>query len=408
MLVAACGANNHGPVHVAAPPQESGAQAFVEAERRILAEVAAVDARFEARTFAPASDADLRKAGMQLIFEEDTQAAVVGGRIDPFSFGARARALDRAASMVPVRALPARAAGDLDRPALERELLLRLLASESARAHDEASLPRGATELVRGLVSTWSAVGSPARDAWLARRLGELGASLGVATPSRAELDELDDALDPLEALLDANYTQSHAALAQLRVAIGAASPGPVAPWTAVAPALAREVGPMPATELAARLERAEIALRTSAIPPDATLARLEALATQRSRPCRLDPPASLVRALGAPPERDLACVLVRLAATGDPDLGPALHAVVAASLGAIALHGGPVTSPPPPRGTLHGTLMLERRGASRPVDAIVAGLAAAWLSRDPKPRATRWLAFGDAPLDVVWRELGP
>jgi hypothetical protein len=157
-----------------------------------------------------------------------------------------------------------------------------------------------------------------------------------------------------------------------------------------------------------ARLEAAEKTLRADAMPPEATLARVEKLVTPRPRPCRLEGAGSLVRALGAPPERDLACDVVRLAAQGDPDLPAVLHAVVAAGLEAIALHGGPVKSPPSSRGTLHGKLLLERHAASRPVDVIVAALAAAWLAPDPKARAARWIAFGDAPLDVVWRELGP
>lgn len=402
--MAGCGGR---PV-VRAPERADPVPAFIAAERRVLGDLAVVDGRLEARTRVASSEEELRKAATRLILEEDSQAAIVDGRIDVFSFDARGRALERAAKAIPAAALPERGAGEIERPALERELVLRMLDSERARAKDESSLPRGATDLVRGIVATWSPASSEVRDAWLAKRLEAVRASLGGRATSRAELDELEDALDPLEGLLDANYTQSRAAIAQLRVAIGATSPGAIASWADVWPAVAREVGGATPAEVVARLDAAEKALREGAMPPEATLARVEKLVTPRPRPCRLDGAGSIVRALGAPPERDLACDLVRVAAQGDPEVRAILHAVVAAGLEAIALHGGPVPAPPSSRGTLHGKLVLERHEASRPVDVIVAALAAAWLAPDPKARAARWLAFGDAPLDVVWRELGP
>jgi len=230
--------------HVTAPAND-GAATLIATERPILARLAVIDPRLAQRVHMDAAEADLGKAALEAILSEDAQAAVVDGRLDLFSFGARERALAKLS--VPEMDLAETSSGAIARPRLERELLVRLLDAERARVATEKNLPRSAGDLVRGIVRTWTPAArdaQPARDAWLARRLDDVDASLSAPIP-RDEQYDLEDALDPLEKEV-VNYTQSMAALTRVRVRLGAQMPAPAISWEIVAHDAEPHTGPLP------------------------------------------------------------------------------------------------------------------------------------------------------------------
>src|SRR5260221_36210 len=127
LLLAGCEPHARPPV---TPSQPEGPAKLAAAEREILAALAIVDGRLELRFGLRAADADLHRAATELILSEDPSAALVEGRIDVFSFGARERALGKLKDRVPAGNLPADAA-------LERELLVRLIDGEHSRVAPE-------------------------------------------------------------------------------------------------------------------------------------------------------------------------------------------------------------------------------------------------------------------------------
>jgi hypothetical protein len=90
-----------------------------------------------------------------------------------------------------------------------------------------------------------------------------------------------------------------------------------------------------------------------------------------------------------------------------------ALHDDVVVALWSLALHESRAT---PARAVETSRLLgaypdhearLIRFAAARPVAAIGAGLAASMLAGSlDSDLVARWLAFGDAPLDIARREL--
>jgi hypothetical protein len=434
---AACGGAPARPASTPAPATDGAAaeaakqHAFDEGEARALDELAASDPRFAARTGTAAGDA-ARSAAVNAHFAEDPDAMVHEGSLDLFSFAARARGLDRAESIAKRLAPPQASYG-------EGQRLTHLLDEERARLAEERDLPRGASELVRGMVDTWGPPATPEvatkRDAWAAQRLDELRASLGGSKLPYTELVELDDALDPLERLASpGEYPATAGALARFRVALGTIAPPPrpsrEEAWAHLERGLRTHLGVTgDAKAVRARLENAAAALRKRI---DAQMTRAQradsrALAAEADQgvlaPGRCDPVAgSRVRSLAPPPERTAICGALRLlehTKGGDAELLAlvTLDLDVTVALWALAIHADgadpsraevqvrPVIPVAPER---EGRLV--RAAAGRPLVAIGAGLAADLLTRasdgDPASIARRWLALGDAPLDVVEGEL--
>jgi hypothetical protein len=96
-----------------------------------------------------------------------------------------------------------------------------------------------------------------------------------------------------------------------------------------------------------------------------------------------------------------------------------AMHdAIIAASWAVVLARGGgadtiALTTPrplAPMSPTLEGKLM--RFAAARPVEAMDRALSIEWIMRnglaEAALRADAWKTFGDAPLDVIERELHP
>ncbi len=363
----------------------------------------------------------------------------LGSPLGLFSFEARATRLEVAAGRLaafgagyPSVAPPGSA---IARPDLERERLSRLLEEERARTADEARLGDASGDLVRGIVATWAPLDAHAaiddiaalqlrveelrdRDAWVSAHLREIRDSLR-GLPRTGPLD-LDHALNPLERMLaPTQYPKSAAAIAELRVALDE-------DMRAVSPLVdADRVKRGTKLHLGVEVDPATLPARLAP-----TIARLEQLATaalgwygyargsveDRARellfvdarcPCG---PGTRVGAIGPPPERAKICGVLR-ALSEEPHPGTAIIALHDEVLLALAA----ATTSPPPR-----TLLLchpdddavdafRREARERPVPFIGVLLAAELLfgpGADTNARLRAWTALGDAPLDIVAREL--
>ncbi len=430
---------------------------------RALRTIACVDPRFARRLPLPAvgvdpdarpTEGDLRAAAVKALAAGDADVSIHDGALDFFSFTARGRALDAAARTVDGLPEPmedsavdgAVSGRSIARPKLERELAIRLVAEERARLEEERSLPRGASALVRGVVQTWappeSSQAAAERDEWLAQRLDQIRASLPGSALSRGALLELDDSLDPLERLaLPAELPSSARELARLRVFIGDTPAAPAGTDAArvgrIEAAVKAHLGlSLDAREIRARLETAEKqtrALAKEAVTPadERAVARgAEELQLSVGR-CAMGEPAtaSPLRALEPSTERAAICNLLHALRDVHDDRARAaalvaLHDATVVALWALALHADGA-SPERAVASAHPFFgaqpereaRLVRFAEARPVAAIGAGLAAELLTRERARRASataadlratskRWLTFGDAPLDVVEREV--
>ena len=279
---------------------------FQTVEDEVLRTLAAIDRRVARRARLDPREEDLRHLTMGAMLAEDASLAVVDGAIDPFSFEARARGL--AAVKVTLASAPADlpdgGAGGFSAPALEKELLGRLVDEEVVRLDEERALPRSASALIRAVVETWRSPASQEhaaeRDRWLSRRLREVNASVSGTSAGAGPLDvvrarELDDALDALEhAAESSGLVRSTAELVRLRELLESLATKPAAAaasdWSAVARRLETHLGTKLAPEaLERRLDAAERILRAAAtratdearLDPDA-LPRMQVLSSSR------------------------------------------------------------------------------------------------------------------------------
>lgn len=431
--LAAC-ASQAGPLRPAAgPASEDGrlareqTAAFAQVEDGALGWLVAADPRLAARANASAPAEMLSRIGTDAVLAEDTTAVIRGGSLDLFAFRARARALSEAAARLAAfhGELPETApvGSALSRPRLERELIDRLVAEEAARAAEESKLGEASGDLVRAMVALWQAPKSPQEvpqvDAWAAKHLLEIRDSLHDAQPRSGPRD-LDVALYPLERLLaPSEFPKGAAAIAQVRMAID--DDRRVVPRVESAEPLAREVKThlgldvAPAT-LTDRLALLETKLREDAEPVLSALGDAErnaALARARQlllveRGCP-GVPDSRVRDMAPPPERAAACGVLHVL-TEEPSraaVAVVLHDDVLLSMAAV-------TSAPPPRTRLlsrpedDDVDALERAARERPVFALGAAFAIEITTAhgNVEQRVAAWKALGEAPLDVVAREL--
>ena len=434
LVLLACGSSTVAPART--PPGGPSAQeerdrasveALAHAEGTTIDWLSAADPRLAARTNTTAAHDVLERIGTDAVLAEDATARIRGSSLDLFSFTGRARALDEAAKAVAAvsDALPDRAppGGAIDRPRMERELLARLVAEEQARLEDERALGAGAGALVRGVLSTWTPPAVPQdwpeRDAWIAKHLLEIRDSLKDSRPLTGPLD-LDVSLDPLERLLPPmQFPRGAAAMAEVRVALEEDM---------------RRVPPIVASDRIARGATAhlgtavdpprlpEVCARVLAQLGDVAGKALEAAGSGRAaieararellmveRPC---PPVhgSRVRSIGPPPERAAVCGVLRAYAE---ESSPAI-ALVALHDDVLLASAAVTTSPAPRTGLLSHpdddvVERLERAARERPIASIAVVLAAEMLYADPASAQSRidaWRAFGDAPLDVVKREI--
>jgi hypothetical protein len=349
----------------------------------------------------------------------------------------RARGLDEAERALGDWSVPTRVVRSASPRArvlrLERELVARMVEEERFRYEHERQLPRAASELVRAAVAAYGAAppSDPRRphEWWITRRLEEIRAALRTSPLPLLEAAELDDALDPLEKL---QLDGTSATLVALRVEL-ASHPLPDPPRAADPAALERLVAAhlgmaVPLSVTRARLARAETAAREDVRASAARLSTEDARGAERdaeallfgAAPC--GQPESKVRRALPSPERAPACALVAGVLSANDDRAMlaatiALHDHVAVALWAIAVRADGLgadaaqarakllSATPPDR-----SVRMLRLAVVRPATAIGGGLGAELLFRDGaakvRTRAQAWADFGDAPLDVVEREL--
>jgi len=416
----------HATVDGALPDPES-TRRFLDVESEAIDWVAAADPRLAARAQATASEVVLKKMGTEAVLAEDATAQIRGGSLDLFAFRGRTRALERAASVLQGfrERLPEAAPPEagVSRPRLERELLGRLIDEERARAIDEADLPDASGDLVRGILSTWTPASAPQdwqdRDTWVSKHLLEIRESLRDGRPHTG-LHDLDTALYPLERLLvPLEFPRGAAAIAEVRLAVDADAGARPALMDAAHIAteiklhLGLQVDPPAMTARLERLEErlralAQRALEQSTAPP-ATVAHAAVQLLMVEAPCA--PVAgSRVRAMAPPPERALICGALR-ALTEESDLAAALVALHDDVLFSFA----GITTAPPPRTRLLSSPENEqveallRSARERPVRLLGLALAAELLysGEGADARLQAWRALGEAPLDIVAREIG-
>lgn len=434
-----CGGSTPTTARTNVPPKQNHGEIdqFVADEDRILSLMAAADARIAGRGIS-ADAAALHHATMGAILAEDPSLAMEGDRPDVFSFDVRARAIDSAAgTLARWKTPPEDVLGT--RPGLEMELLGRFIASEKLRLASERDLPRSAGILLGALATTWRTpdlkdVGT--QDDWLSRRFAEVTKSLGPKSLTADERDELDDALDPLEHLLE-GLPKSHAALVELRLAVQRVDLAgkPRDRWDVVSVQLGADTG----AKLSSETLLAFIGTEAKAIRDEidklvgvkltedvATHAADLVLAPSPSSgaTCRAPFTGSKMRALGPPEERAFDCVMrARIvdAHTADEVLGVllAMHdAVVAGAWAVVFARGGDATTIALATPKLMAPLAptssgkLTRFAATHPVAAISRALSIEWIMRnglgEAALRADAWRSWGDAPLDIVDRELHP
>ncbi len=412
---------------------------FVDWEAAWLAQLGATDPRLAMRMEVKPSADVLERLAAAAVVHGDRGVGIVGGALDVFSFAERARQLG-----ILRMALTERMGRQDEAPEWSRDekvLLGRLLDGEDLRVAREQASPESASERVRAIVETWGHPASPsdvdARERLVARGLLEVVADVEAGRLRGAAVLELEDALDALERIaVPEGYPEATRTIATLRIELGKRHPVAAPRADVEAPLLAALLrayfGNVEATRdretLVARLSDEEVALRADlrsrfAKMPEHTVNEVlgaAALHVDVETPCVRPTGPSVVRAMKPPPERAFVCDALELVASAR-DVAPleeavaivALHDDVAIALWALALDAG-ATDLDATR-SAHPILAsvphdrqdrLIRAALVSPARAVGPGLAAVLLDAEGpserRGRATRWVAFGDAPFDVV------
>ncbi|CAN5395537.1 hypothetical protein BH09MYX1_BH09MYX1_25020 [soil metagenome] len=324
--------------------------------------------------------------------------------------------------------------------AIDQHLLRRLIASERARLERERELPRGASDLL--LATADSIPVDPAADDWkaidatVAWRLDQIKASLRPNELSEADRVDLLESI----ALIKSFGKKLPRALVLADRLVTALEGLLVAPYPVdegdglehEKAAFIGEIGPIdqlePAFEGSRVVLRAQLDTAFSVLDPEAVL-RVKERAIGlllRAPPCGPSLPAVTARSLAPPRERAWSCALVKATENANGDIADlaallALHDASIVASWALATHRDTGSRDPEVAMSRYRTILTltntEKRTLSlsaqaRPLRAVSAGYAAVLLTQsggvDVKTRATRWRAFGDAPLDAIKVLLSP
>ncbi len=423
-VLSACVAQPKEPPRAAASIDEwllSYAGAFRRAEPVLLGMLARTDARIAGRFS--------RRTGVR------------GRFTDPFLFDMRRRGHEDVLGeaqrcAIPKDLLPN--AGPLTEHRIEQELLLRLIDEEEARLDQERRLPASAADLLRALAVSWPSLESATErgttESLVAWRLDQVRGALAPNALSAMERDDLMDALDDLAQAIErapAPRAESaarrlHEELAVLRVA-----PFDLRGWEDVARPLRVHVGVVSGEaklrsafagargRLAAQLDVAFAVLGPEGAEE---VRRMAGVKVARAPECPVIASMSSMRALAPPPERAWVCAAVFGAREAESELAElvsliVLHDLVTAGAWAVDLHGDqrdPATvrarSPLIARIEPAAEALVLREAATHPVGPIGgAATVVLLLANGPahvRDRADAWASFGDAPLDVIGREL--
>lgn len=421
---------------------DEAVERFFQAEAAALQSLAVADPRLAERFGLTARGEGAHHAVTAALAggdPNDETLAMEGGSLDLFAFATRRSLLASVArdlAGAPPSPLPRSSEGPLAMPRLERELLLRLVADEQRRLDVEEHLGRASVALVASLAAAWVPPANTdalvTRDRHLARALERMRRSLGETSFSMVERNALEDALDPLEKLvMNGGLPEAAAALAALRVELGNLTPGPTRGMGAQA--LARLVGSslgvtMSATELQARLLGARQGLRAILGPRLTVLSAADKVTVlgqaaewlEMGTTCLPRALRSPLRGALPPPERAplrgyLCSVASATSSRARLAALVAAHDLLSMGLWTWENHGGPadlqseapkvLAEVPPERDARRARALL-----AAPAAALGSALGVAMLLEQGEaglvPRAERWLAFGDAPLDVVRAEV--
>jgi hypothetical protein len=427
--LAACGGPSFEAPVTSPVLGETARVGFADWEARWLGDLGATDLRIALRLPGKRNEEARERASAEAVVR-GADVWLVDGAIDVFSFDERARRLSRLRGEL--RAAPPDASPDAR---AEKMLLERLVDAEELRVAGERQSPESASERVRAIVATWghpmSTAEVEAREREVTRGLLEVIGGVRIGRLSRPRILELEDELDPLERLaIPEGYPEATGAITGLRVELGkapttGASRDPVPPFSVQ---LVTYLGVRDDRDaLVAHLDDEEATLRRDAkaalagLPEHAANDALSEAASHvdMESPCPAPQTTSLVRAMHAPPERALVCDVLRLAGGAqDVAVTIALHDDVAIALWAFALENGATdldvtrTDHPLIGAVPHDRQdRLVRAALVSPARAIAPGLAVTLLdAAGPdarQERAKRWLAFGDAPFDLVAEAVG-
>ena len=403
---------------------------LVQVEDDVLGWMAAADPRLAARTGAVGAAAVLERIGDGGRARRGSVARrIVGSSLDLFAFRARAHALDEAGKLLAALHAPLPETGPSGARwrgrALERELLDRLVAEERARAVDEAQLRRrigrpGARHRRRRGRQPARPQDVEDRDVWVSGHLLEIRESLRPAGP-RTGPPDLDIALYPLERLLaPLQFPRGSAAIAQVRMTLDADMRA--VPRLRDAARVARSakvhlgVDVDPAA-MPARLERArDAAARPRAARPRPRGRRLPASRRgpgARAAPRRAALPGG-ARHAGARSWRPRRSARPRAASSArSPRSRSRPRRSWRSTTTSLLSFAAVVPAPPPRTGLLSHPAdddvdALERMARERPVMVLGAALAAELVygADGAEDRIAAWRALGEAPLDVVTREM--
>ncbi len=360
---------------------------------------------------------------------------------DPFLFDMRRRGHDDVLGEAQRCAIPRDLlpdAGPLAEHRIEQELLFRLIDEEDARLDRERKLPASAADLVRALAASWPALQSAAErgvtDSLVAWRLDQVRAWLAPNVLSAMERDDVLDALGDLaQATERAPASRTESAIHRLRDDVASLQVAPLGlrGWDDVAPPLRVHVGvvsseaKLRAAFAGARARlAAQVEVAFGVLGPVAAeeVRRIAGAKVARLPECPVVPSLAGVRTLAPPPERAWVCAAVFGAREGESELSElvslvALHDLVTVGAWAVDLHGeqrdpalARAQSPLASRVAPATEARALREAATHPVGPIGGAAAVVLLLADGpahlRERADAWASFGDAPLDVVGREI--
>ena len=291
---------------------------------------------------------------------------------------------------------------------------------------------------MRALVLSWPSIQSPsdqrATESLVAWRIDQVRGSLAPNALSALERDDLLDALDGLaQATERAPSPHAESAVRRLREELEKMRVAPleIRGWPDIQGPLRAHLGIVSgdaklrtAFEGAKEKLRAQIDVAFGVVGADVAedIRRLAAARLARSPDCPTTPSIGGMRLLAPPPERAWACAAVHAAARGDTETEEltslvVLHDLVCIGAWSLDLHtemrdpdGARKRSPLLSRVDDARSALLLREAATHPVGPIGgAATIVLLLAAGPahlRERALLWRDFGDAPLDVVMREV--
>ncbi len=361
------------------------------------------------------------------------------GYIDPLLFTDRQESLQTARSdfsAVELREdLRFDAAGRFESQArmlaIDQELVRRLITEEDARLAVERDSPRAALTLVRAMVDGWPVdpfLADDAMDKTVAWRLSDLRKGLAPGSFSEAERDTIRIDLAALVSKMARTpQARNEAFLFNDAMLSIWTTPYAIEDQTALEESVRTFVDARAhADAFEPTFDRARDSLKGQIDAAMSVLSESHRASVRADAkallltppPCAARLPVRTARDMAPPPERALACSLVRTLAAASTDEAEvttliALYDATTIADWALSLHGSlrDPTRAADRRLTISALstderAMFLREASARPDGFIAAGLAASVLvdrgAGFVRARAASWRAFGETPIDVA------